>query len=371
MTIDEFNMLVEAIYSAGASPEKWDAVLRQLTVFFSGAAAALHVNGLEGAGCTFGASCNLSPETISEYEQYYHTINPLNVPLTRVGAGMVVPDHALTPRNVIRRTEFHNDYCRPHDVEGSLTLILDKSRETISCLGVVRGWNSKEFESDEVASFKLLAPHIIRAVELHRQLASAREMRNAGLAALDRLEPAVFLLKSEGFLAHCNAAGEMLLRAQNGLTVRGGRIRATNPKAARELDRLIHEAVTATSDCGGFMKLPRSSEQQPLSARVLPIRGEDDFFQIPQIRAALFVSNPNQRFESGVELIARMHGLTETETRLATALVSGASLQEAADMMQIAKGTARKHLAHIMAKTGAHRQAELISLILTRRLPLR
>lgn len=371
MDLDEFNKLVKAIYSAGSTPEQWNDVLRQLAARFSGGGAALHINGLGGVGCNFGASYNLSPEAAVEYEQHYHTINPLNAALVRVEAGLVIPDHALKPRAEMRRTEFHNDYCRKHDIEGSLTLILDKNKHSMSCLGVLRGVNSTEFEPHEVSTFQLLAPHLIRSIELHKQLASAQMSRNAGLAALEHLETAVFLLRDNSFLAHCNTVGERLLQAQDGLTIRNGRIRATNLKAARELDRLIHEAATLTTGCGGVMKLPRPTEQPPLAARVLPVVGKEDFFLAPRIRAALFVSGPHQSFQSGAEQVAKMFALTAAETRLVTALVEGNSLTEAADLMQITKGTARKHLAHIMSKTGVHRQAELISLILTTRLPLR
>jgi DNA-binding CsgD family transcriptional regulator len=55
--------------------------------------------------------------------------------------------------------------------------------------------------------------------------------------------------------------------------------------------------------------------------------------------------------------------LTETEARLASQLAFGNSLEGAADQFGIAKETARSHLKSIFAKTGVHRQAELVAVL--------
>ena len=55
--------------------------------------------------------------------------------------------------------------------------------------------------------------------------------------------------------------------------------------------------------------------------------------------------------------------LTEAEARLAAQLAFGNSLETVADQFGIAKETARSQLKSIFAKTGVHRQAELVAVL--------
>ena len=55
--------------------------------------------------------------------------------------------------------------------------------------------------------------------------------------------------------------------------------------------------------------------------------------------------------------------LTQAEARLATQLARGESLENVADQFGIGKETARSQLKSIFAKTGVHRQAELVAVL--------
>ena len=56
-------------------------------------------------------------------------------------------------------------------------------------------------------------------------------------------------------------------------------------------------------------------------------------------------------------------GLSEAEARLAARLASGELLEMATEQLGIAKETGRSQLKSIFAKTGVHRQAELVALL--------
>ena len=57
--------------------------------------------------------------------------------------------------------------------------------------------------------------------------------------------------------------------------------------------------------------------------------------------------------------------MTRKEAQLALALAGGATVANAAEGLRMAEGTARRHLAAIFARTGIHRQADLVRLILS------
>ena len=65
-----------------------------------------------------------------------------------------------------------------------------------------------------------------------------------------------------------------------------------------------------------------------------------------------------------VEPVCRLHGLSQSETRLTCALIGGESLGCAAKIIGVREQTARSYLKQIFVKTDTNRQAELVQLML-------
>jgi DNA-binding CsgD family transcriptional regulator len=80
----------------------------------------------------------------------------------------------------------------------------------------------------------------------------------------------------------------------------------------------------------------------------------------------LFVTDPDRNACSPIAWLQQRFGLTAAEAVFAGEVVAGAGIQAAADRLQISRSTGRTHLGRIFEKTGTHRQAELVRLILQR-----
>ena len=63
------------------------------------------------------------------------------------------------------------------------------------------------------------------------------------------------------------------------------------------------------------------------------------------------------------DLLWRAFSLTESEARLAEALLNGATLADFAKEREVSKQTLRNQLVGVMRKTGTRRQSELVSLL--------
>ena len=113
------------------------------------------------------------------------------------------------------------------------------------------------------------------------------------------------------------------------------------------------------------MPVAKGSSPRPYAVMVAPIVQQASLFALDRAAAVVFLSDPDRTPETPVQLLRRVHGLTRREASLALAMGAGASLAGAADKLRIAKTTARRHLASIFAKTGIHRQADLVRLILS------
>ena len=123
------------------------------------------------------------------------------------------------------------------------------------------------------------------------------------------------------------------------------------------MSNLIREVINEGGRSSRGMALGRDSMLRPLSVLVSrPDEGE---------RVLLFVTDPEMRPEVAPDLVRRLFGLTESESRLASAIASGDSIDGAAESMGVTVSTARTYLKQVFAKTGTSRQGDLVRMVLT------
>ena len=128
---------------------------------------------------------------------------------------------------------------------------------------------------------------------------------------------------------------------------------AVSPEAAR--CGSVHSAVSATP-----VALRRWG-LRPLVAEAVPATGLfSDVLQ--QARALVFLTDLEEHVSPDPGLVSDVLGLSASEGRLVSRLVSGDNLEKAAADLGITVGTARQEVKSAFAKTGTHRQAELVLL---------
>lgn len=86
----------------------------------------------------------------------------------------------------------------------------------------------------------------------------------------------------------------------------------------------------------------------------------------PEIGGAalvLMLIDPDERPAPSGAVLRQVYGMTKAEARLATRLIGGASLQDVANRTGVTVGTVRCQMKALFAKTGTHRQADLVALL--------
>jgi len=115
---------------------------------------------------------------------------------------------------------------------------------------------------------------------------------------------------------------------------------------------------------GGLLLVPRNWPLRPLTMTVTPLvaskRKGSVMPGVIRPAALLLVHDPDRTVPLPAERLCHVFGLTRAEAKLAAALAGGSTLGQYAELASIKIGTARWYLKQVLAKTGAHRQSELV-----------
>jgi DNA-binding CsgD family transcriptional regulator len=365
--IDEgtFAALINAIYDAAVDFSRWPDALRLIS-----SVCASHTTVLTRQGVTPGESWSLAPQCDPAYYEsycsYYHGVNPLWQRAASAPAGTIQTDAMIMPKSELVRTEFYNDFLAPQRLGSMLTAVtlVEQGRQT-----VIATHRQDEFDTEHIRLFQRLAPHLQRAVQLNTKLADLAMRCEATAEALNRLEQGALLVNEAAGVVFASQQAERLLAGGDGLRVTGGVLWTYLAADTVLLHALVAGCARhgAEAGSGGSLRLSRGPDRAPLSLQVAPLRSEAPLFSTTgRPVAILFVTDPDRNTRSPIAWLQQRFGLTAAEAVFASEIVAGAGIQAAADRLQISRSTGRTHLGRIFEKTGTHRQAELVRLILQR-----
>lgn len=186
--------------------------------------------------------------------------------------------------------------------------------------------------------------------------------RQATTDILNIIPWGVLLLDAAGGVLHANMRASALLKQGDVLVLERNMPRSVSSSHSEQLADLIGRA------CGnrlaGALALPRASGARPLLAEVIPLKQSGPSFLGRRPAAALFVSDPEWRPSICPSRLEVLFGLTQRQAELTAQLAEGDGLERAAARIGVSRHTAQTHLRRVLEKTGTHRQAELVRLVL-------
>lgn len=217
------------------------------------------------------------------------------------------------------------------------------------------------FTRGERARFQALAPHLRIAVGLFEKLQFAGAEHGVFHATAQGLGLALVVLDRAGRIVSTNALAESLLAEDEGLRRRGEELVFAEPAH----QRLLADLMGGRRGVGGPGGLCRFRIARPERGDLVATARPLDLSAIHDGAGALalFLARPVAEAHTDALALRDLLGLTAAEARLAAVLAEGHSLVEAARRMGIAHNTAKVQLRSVFAKTGVHRQAQLVALI--------
>jgi DNA-binding CsgD family transcriptional regulator len=144
-----------------------------------------------------------------------------------------------------------------------------------------------------------------------------------------------------------------------------GQIGAARAEDSDRLRRTIAIAARGGAEIGATgIGMALRHGDDIATVHVLPLdEGELRGWLAPGAAAAVFVASEAPAKAAGLDAVAEAYGLTRAETRLLERLMLGEAIADAAASLNVAQTTAKTHLAHVLSKTGARRQTDLLNLV--------
>ncbi|GFG52910.1 hypothetical protein CQY20_27780 [Mycolicibacterium agri] len=365
VTTEHFSRLVHQIYDAAVESNNWTVALEDLASAVGATGCALLISGGAHSEITM-KSVGADPASMTAYNDYYGALDPSPSAFDRMPTGLVLPSERLHDRDRLMRSEFWNDWADPNDYGDGVYAALSRSEAGTSWLCVAAKLGQEPFGTEErVSLVRALVPHMQHALRIGARLADADHRYRDLVAALDAVSDGIAIVGRDGRILHLNPAAESMVAARDGLCVVSGLLRASVAHADHALGRAVQRALaghgpdTATGDC---VSIPRSFGQRPYVVRVVPTSAEAHGMAAPS--ALIVIVDPEHEPVPDSAALRRLYGLTKTEAEVALRVLDGTGVAPIAEQLSISVSTVRTHLKHVFHKTGTHRQAELVRLLL-------
>jgi DNA-binding CsgD family transcriptional regulator len=272
-------------------------------------------------------------------------------------------DQDLFSADQMRRSEYYNGFARDAGVPWfAAALLTDRFEEGYVAVSLQRSDKEGPFQPRELDRLDALLPHLRNAVQFATKLAG--KTAEAMLDGLTAARQAALLLDHKGRVVRFNNLCLAFMGA--GLTIRHGRMRADSADQDAKLAELIRWAC---EDSASLQGVPETSgiavstlaDGGAVVVKASPIRQvAGDIFGFHG--AILFVTPMWPRVTVSEPMLGSLFDLTRREAQVMAMIGSGQTVEAIANQLKISREAVRFHMKGVFAKTGGHRQSEIVAL---------
>lgn len=227
-------------------------------------------------------------------------------------------------------------------------------------LSLQRTKQEGQFEAPELAALSQLSRRLTETATLSK--AVGRLVLSGMTNALHLVRQPALALDRRGFVIDVNSIADSVFDEE--IRIRNRRLFVRDQAAKAALAMFISQ-LQNTSDMAPLDTahiVVRREAKQPIVIRILPVDGAASS-PFLGARAILILADLTKRPSTPQEVVLSVFGLTPTEAQVAVRIAGGLSLDQVAEELNISRETSRNHLKAIFAKTGTHRQGELVALL--------
>lgn len=365
----DLHAVVSEIYAAALEANGLDnlaAVIAEALGTRSGLLSLLHRP--EPGQCALPAIVGLPSATENfddwartAYAEHYHQCNLWFERGIKKGFPAIVLSQELTDPDELVRSEWY-EYCRKLDTFHVLGAQFHVNGQFSGQFGAQRPRELASFDETSRRTMSLLLPHLQRALQIHLRLSLHDQVQAVTLDLLERVGFGVIILDEAKRLLFANPLAERVLDEASGLRVSKGRL-CVPAHSARSFEHIVDEAARTSSSkgvgAGGMLNVPVHGGET-LRLLISPLPRDRVAFAVAAPAVLVLLGDPYAAAPRPADKLRKAFRLTHAEALLLSALLSGERLSQYADRVGISIGTVRTHLKHLLAKTGHHRQVDLV-----------
>jgi DNA-binding CsgD family transcriptional regulator len=361
--------LLDALYGCAGDDSLWPQWLADMAESFSAPVCGLTIIRSDNRRSGVDHVVQVDPIELAKYGQFYAALNPwFKTGFALYQPGKVITTDEVLPLAAYRRSVFYNEWGKQNLVTHGLGGVIRAHTEQAYFVSVNRGDAQAPFAARELEMFHILMPHLKRVMDLRDRI-SVLEAREG---FLDALAFPLLHVASDGRLLWANLAASQLLSQGSSLCLRKGKLAARVQSEDGELGAILsgiryvdrngfdsYGSWLQITDVDALSQMALFVSQLPTMIRRLPgqTSGNSGFM--------VFVATHSIDTETLALRLQIRWGLTPAESALAVTLLDSESLQGAADLLQIARNTAKSQLAAIFQKASVKRQIDFMRKLLT------
>lgn len=372
MPTHDSSSLIDLIHDTPFNPALWVDVIERLNDEIGADSAVMTRLDIVSHGGT-GLPVRQDPAVWDEYIGLWSTRNPLHMvedPIAYIAnwKPTILRDGEWLDRDVLRATPYFNEFLRPIRAEHSMMIRLGLDDTSVSSLSLARRESRGAFQASEVARARRYQTHIMQALRTAGRL----KIDQAALDQLDILltttDQVLIFLDRDLRVRRMTAAAERRLFNSGILRLIDDRLTATDATQNARLQHMLHAAAISQGTGAPMLLSPAPSaasiglRTMPLGPRSMAAHSDEPLILLSAFDPATEQAAPTRDLD-----LRHRFRLTAAEARVAMAIADGLSIREVAECVGVSVHTVRAQLGTIFAKTGTHRQADLVRLLLSRR----
>ncbi len=352
--------VVESIYDAAHKPDAWPAALDAVADFVGAVGAAYIVFDKKTGRVERASFVGPSAELKAEYVNHYASLDPFSpLVLSVADEGWMALSEAISPAE-LRRDEWYQDFVvNKAGVEDIIGARLFGDASSTVVFGVHREAGKGPFPPACIAGLTELLQPLRMAARVDNELRQAGWKASIASQALDQLASGMIIADDNRRVVETNRVAERILRRDDGLVIRGMRLKALRAADDAKLGSLL-AAVAADTQVGASIRRTLIGRAGSRAAYALTIsRIPKDLAPYARPLAMILLADPDAVVAEPQDLV-ELFRLSPAESRLAAALMRGKKLRDVSTEFGVQVTTLRTQLSSTLKKLKAKTQADLI-----------
>lgn len=360
--------IVADFYDAGQDWTQWSTALSCLGTQVGADISFLATHDYSTGRGAIERAVGLSPEARVSYVSEYSRQNVwLQEEHQFRSAPAVLRGETIVPTDRLRASAFHQHWLAPVGISNAVFIVLDRREHKVIYLALMNQAGSNGFSEQSVTFLRELAPLLRRALFAGKRFQNATKLKRMSVEVLNALPLGIAFIDAQGHVVEANSRAKTAFESGDAFVSSDGDISIGLESGRVKLYDLIEPSVTQRrgEPHTGTFSIPRRTGLRPLTVMVVPSPNDIGEATNGDPVAMLFIGDPDHPTEFDHQLIGKLYGLSRAESRVAALVASGYRLDQAAEKLDVAYETVRKHIKQIFGKTGTYRQAELVRMLVT------